>query len=82
MEQLDTLLKAVEQARRRKKELKKLIEVLFDEYKLVKTEVRMHEQQIEELMQEKEYSEYLDTLQPETSFEFQVFSDREPGDKK
>jgi len=82
MGDLDMVLKAVEQARSRKKELRKLIEVLYEEYKLVKKEIDMHEKHIEKLMSAKEYSAYLDTIQLDTSLEFPVFSDQKPAAKK
>jgi hypothetical protein len=75
-------LKSVEQARRRKKELRSLLEVLYEEYKLVKTEIKQHEERIEKLMSAKEYSEYLDTIKIETSLEFPIPPDRRPTDKK
>ncbi len=82
MESLDTLLKAVEQARRRKMELKSLMEVLYKEYKHVKTEIEMHERRIEELMSAKEYSAYLDTIRMDTSLEFPFISDEKPSGTK
>jgi hypothetical protein len=81
MGELNRSLKAVEQAARRKKELKRLIEVLYDEYKLVKIEMKLHQERIEKLMSAKEYSAFLDTIQIDTSLEFPIFPD--PGtDKK
>jgi hypothetical protein len=81
MGDLDISLKAVEQALRRKKELRKLIEILLEEYKLVKVEIEMHKERIEKLMAAKEYSAYLDTIQME-SFEFPIYTEEKPTDKK
>jgi hypothetical protein len=81
MGDLDISLKAVEQAVRRKKELKKLLEVLFEEYKLVKAEIELHKERIEKLMAAKEYSAYLDTIEME-SFEFPIYSEDKPTGKK
>lgn len=82
MGDLEKSLKAVEQARRRKRELKALIEVLYEEYKLVKTEIEMHKEHIEKLMSAKEYSAYLDTIKMDTSLEFPILSDKKPADEK
>jgi hypothetical protein len=82
MGDLEDSLKAVVQARRRKKELKSLLEVLYEEYNLVKTEIKMHEERIEELMSAKEYSAYLDTIRLDTSLEFPIISDNKPAEKK
>jgi hypothetical protein len=80
--ELEYTLKAVEQARRRKRELKNLIEVLFEEYKLVRTEIDMHKKQIEKLMSAKEYSAYLDTIRVDTSIEFSAFDEPTTSDEK
>ncbi|MBI5251103.1 MAG: hypothetical protein HY912_16565 [Desulfomonile tiedjei] len=82
MGELEKSLKAIERARRRKRELKSLIEVLFEEYKLVKTEIEMHKEQIEKLMSSKEYSAYLDTIEMDASLEFPYLSDQNPSHKK
>ncbi len=82
MGDLERSLKALEQARNRKKELKTLIEILFQEYKLVKTEIEMHKERIEKLMSAKEYSGYLDTIRMDDSLEFPVFSAPKTTDKK
>ena len=58
----ETSLKAVEQARRRKKGLKSLIQVLYEEYNLVKTEIKLHQEHIEKQMSSNEYSAFLDTI--------------------
>jgi hypothetical protein len=63
--------------------MKSLIEVLYQEYKLVKTEIELHSQRIEKLMSAKEYSAYLDTIMMDTSvLEFPVISDQKPPEKK
>jgi len=82
MKDLDRTLKAVEQARRRKKELKTLIQILYEEYNLVNTEIKLHQERIEKWMSAKEYSAFLDTIKVDTSLEFPVFSDRKPTDEK
>jgi hypothetical protein len=82
MEKLESSLKAVEQARRRKSELKSLMEVLYKEYKLIKAEIEMHEKRIEELMSAKEYSAYLDTIRIDTSLQFPFMFDEGPSEKK
>ncbi|HMK36036.1 MAG TPA: hypothetical protein VK463_13270 [Desulfomonilaceae bacterium] len=82
MVDLENTLKAVEQARRRKKELKSLMEALYQEYKLLKTEIKMHQERIEELMSANEYSAYLDTIRMDTSLEFPVISEKKPPEKK
>ena len=76
MEDLEMLLKAFRQSQRRKKELKNLIEILYDEYKLVKTEINVHQKHIEKLMSAKEYSAFLDTIKIDTSLELPVFSEK------
>lgn len=82
MGELDESLKAVAQARRRKKELRSLLEVLYEEYKLVKTEIKLHEERIEQLMSTKEYSAYLDTIKIDTSLEFPILSDSRSTEKE
>lgn len=82
MGDLEKSLKAVEQARRRKRELKGLIEVLYEEYKLIKAEIEMHKENIEKLMSAKEYSAYLDTIKMDTSLEFPVLSEKKPSDQR
>ena len=82
MGDLDNSLKALEQAARRRKELKSLMELLREEYKLVKAEIEMHKERIEKLMSAKEYSAYLDTIDIGSSLEFPAFADQEPAAKK
>ena len=82
MGELERSLKAIEQARNRKKELKSLIEILFQEYKLVKTEIEKHKECIEQLMSAKEYSAYLDTMELDASLEFPVLQNQKATGKK
>jgi hypothetical protein len=82
MGDLDESLKAVAEARRRKKELRRLLEVLYEQYKLVKTEIKLHEERIENLMSTREYSAYLDTIKIDTSLEFPIHLDRKETGKK
>lgn len=82
MGDLDNSLKALEQAARRKKELKRLMEILHEEYKLVKAEIEIHKERIEKLMSAKEYSAYLDTIDLGSSLEFPAFADQKPTAKK
>ena len=82
MEDVENTLRAVEQARRRKKELKSLLGVLFEEYKLVKTEIKLHEERLEKWMSAKEYAAFLDTVKIDTSPELPSLSDQRSADKK
>jgi len=82
MKDLEKSLKAVEQATRRKKELKSLIEVLYEEYKLVKTEIKLHQEHIEKWMSSNEYSAFLDTIKMDTSLQFPILSDQKRSDDK
>jgi hypothetical protein len=68
MGDLENELKALEQALRRKKQLKSLIEI--------------HKERMEKLMSAKEYSAYLDTIDLGSSFEFPAFADQKPTAKK
>ncbi len=82
MDNVENTLRAVEQARRRKKELKSLLGVLYEEYKLVKAEIKLHEGRLEKWMSEKEYAAFLDTIKMDDSLEFGIFSDQRSTDKK
>ena len=83
MEDVENTLRAVEQARQRRKELKSLLRVLFKEYKLVKKEIKLHEERLEKWMSAKEYAAYLDTIDMDGPLEFPVPSDeKRPTDKK
>jgi len=83
MEDVEKTLKAVQQARRRKKELKSLIGVLSEEYKLVKKEIKLHEERLEKWMSAKEYSAFLDTIKMDAPLDFPVLSDeKKSADKK
>lgn len=62
MPSLETTLDALKKARRRKKELKKLIKNLIEQYHLVKREEEMHVKQARALIQEREYSGFTDTI--------------------
>jgi hypothetical protein len=83
MEDVENTLRAVEQARRRKKELKSLIGVLREEYKLVKKEMKLHEERLEKWMSAREYAAYLDTINMDGPLEFPILSDEKGStDKK
>ncbi|MBI4964559.1 MAG: hypothetical protein HY913_14875 [Desulfomonile tiedjei] len=82
MGDLENSLKALEQALRRKKELRSLMDVLYEEYKLVKAEIEIHRERMEKLMSAKEYSAYLDTIDLGSSLEFPAFPDQKPTPKK
>jgi len=83
MDDVEKTLKAEQQARRRKKELKSLIGVLSEEYKLVKTEIKLHEERLEKWMSAKEYSAFLDTIKMDAPLDFPVLSDeKKSADKK
>jgi hypothetical protein len=62
MSSLETTLDALKKARRRKKDLKRLMKNLIEQYRLVKKEEQMHEKRAEALIQEREYSGYTDTI--------------------
>ncbi len=80
--QVQNTLKALEGARRRKSELKSLLEVLQKEYRLVKTEIGIYEEQVEKWMSDKEYASYLDTLKLDTSPELPAPPEQRSTDKK
>jgi len=80
--ELEKTLKAAREARRRKAELKNLLEILYQEYQLVKTEIKLHEQRIEKLMSAKEYTAYLDTIKMDTPLMFPDPSDHGAAKKK
>ncbi len=82
MDKVESTLRALEQARRRKTELKTLLGALYHEYKLIKTEIKLHEERLERWMSEREYAEYLDTIKIDDSLEFAAFSDQGPTQKK
>ena len=82
MGELEGALKAVEKARKRKKALRNLIELLFEEYKLVKVEIGRHEAEIEKLMSAKEYSAYVDTVELDPSLKFPLSPDQTFSKKK
>jgi hypothetical protein len=80
--QVENTLRALERARRRRSELKSLLEVLQKEYRLVKTEIGLYEERIEKWMSDKEYSAYLDTIKLDGSPESAIPSDQSSTDKK
>ncbi len=80
--QVENTLKALKRARRRKDELRSLLEVLQKEYRLVKTEIGLYEERIEKWMSDKEYSAYLDTMKLDAAPEFPIPSDQRSTDKK
>jgi ATP sulfurylase len=80
--QVENTLKALKRARRRRKELRSLLEILQKEYRLVKIEIGLYEDRIERWMSDKEYSAYLDTIRLDASPEFSIPSDQKSTDKK
>jgi hypothetical protein len=62
MDGLKTTLDSLKRARRRRKDLKRLIKNLIAQYRLVKREEEMHEKRVKTLVREREYSAYLDTI--------------------
>jgi len=62
MPSLETTLDALERAKRRRKELNRLIKNLIEQYRLVKREQEMHEKRAQALIQEREYSGCMDTI--------------------
>ena len=59
---LKTTLDALERARSRRRELKRLIRNLIEQYRLVKREEEMHKKRAEALLQDREYSAVMDTI--------------------
>ncbi|MGO9569914.1 MAG: response regulator [Desulfomonilaceae bacterium] len=59
---LETTLDDLKRARRWKKELKRLIKNLIERYRVAKREEEMHKKRARTLLQEREYSGYLDTI--------------------
>jgi len=80
--QVQNTLKALEQASRRKSELKSLLEVLQKEYKMVKKEIGIYEEQVEKWMSDKEYASYLDTIRLDSTVELRFPSEQRSTDKK
>jgi hypothetical protein len=62
MDGLKTTLDSLKRARRRRKDLKRLINNLIEQYRLVKREEELHEKRAKILIREREYSAYLDTI--------------------
>jgi len=80
--QVQNTLKALDQASRRKSELKSLLEVLQKEYKMVKKEIGIYEEQVEKWMSDKEYASYLDTIRLDSTVELRFPSEQRSTDKK
>ncbi len=76
MNDLEESLRAVAKARQRKRELKSRIKALYEEYKLVKTEIKGHQERIEKWMSSREYSAFVDTIQMDSLLEFPIPSDQ------
>lgn len=62
MSEFEDTLAALEAAKKRKKDLKRLMANLVEQYKLVKKEIAAHEKRVKALVKETELSGYLDTL--------------------
>jgi hypothetical protein len=69
MDGLKTTLDSLKRARRRKKDLKRLIKNLIAQYRLVKREEEMYEKRVKTLVREREYSAYLDTIKMDKTSE-------------
>jgi hypothetical protein len=62
MPSLETTLDALERARHRKKDLKRLMKNLIEQDRLVRKEEEVHTKRARALIQEHEYSGYTDTI--------------------
>ncbi len=62
MDTVKVSLDALERAKRRRKELKRLIKNLIEQYRLLKKEEDMHTKRARALIQEHEYSGSTDTI--------------------
>ena len=82
MNDLEESMRALAKAKRRKKELKTQMRALYEEYKLVKTEIKEHEEHIEKAISSREYSGFLDTIKLEAPLEFPMPSDQQNRDHK
>jgi hypothetical protein len=69
MNGLKTALDSLKKAKKRKKDLKRLIKNLIAQYRLVQREEAMHEKRVKTLVREREYSAYLDTIKMDKTFE-------------
>jgi predicted nucleic acid-binding Zn-ribbon protein len=65
MGEFEDTLAALETAKKRRNQLRRLIENLVRQYKLVKKEITFHENRVEALVKETEFSGYLDTVNVE-----------------
>jgi hypothetical protein len=62
MPSLQTTLDALEEARSKKRDLRKQIKDLVEQYRLVKQEEEIHTKRARALIQEYEYSGFTDTI--------------------
>ena len=76
MNDLEESMRALAKAKRRKKELKTQIRALYEEYKLVKTEIKEYQERIEKWISSREYSGFVDTIKLEAPLKFPLPSDR------
>jgi hypothetical protein len=70
MTNLEEVMEALEKAKKRRKEIKKLVGVLVKEYDLLKKEIELHQKHVNRLVREKEYSQFLDTVKLEQPLSF------------
>ncbi len=82
VEEIENTLEALKRARRRKNELRSLLEVLQKQYKLVKTEIGLYEERIEKWMSDREYAALMDTTDLDTTLVFPTPSDQKSADGK
>lgn len=59
---IDEVMDCLEGAKKRRKEIKKIVETLVKEYNLIKKEIELHQKHLNRLVREKEYSQFLDTV--------------------
>ncbi|MBI5570306.1 MAG: hypothetical protein HY914_10215 [Desulfomonile tiedjei] len=65
MGEFEDTVTALEAAKNRRNQLRRLIENLVRQYKLVKKEITLHETRVEALCKETEFCGYLDTVNVE-----------------
>ena len=70
MGNLDQAVDALEKAKKRRKEIKKLVEIWVKEYNLVKKEIELLQKQVSSIVREKEYSQFVDTVKLEGPMKF------------
>jgi hypothetical protein len=70
MGNLDQTVDALEKAKRRRKEIKKLVETWVKEYNLIKKEIELLQKQVSMIVREKEYSQFVDTVKLEGPMKF------------